>query len=421
MALKDQSTSNSNLSHVNTKIFQDEKNFDKYDDINNFKKKQSFSSIKSTISDKGESVENKNPIQQENIKSESVVSGDIKSDAITTSNSSKPNDSKSHHTSFNPGLSKDTTLSENNNSILSSAKTSNASFNSELKEDIILENSSNKNSFVNSEILADKVIYESYKNSHCERVDYVIKGVGVQYVEVVLYTNSAIICNDISLIMYYDNLIDVKTIASVSSAKEVKKDFFSKLKSVGKNIIEGKQLFMVTFANNSPKPTKLAFMSCYTGSIIHISLKNEKNIFCKEENIICAFKGVAIKNANNRELGLGGFDNNIKMKTLSGESIVFLSSFGNHIVKDILEGEKISVSFESIIAMESTVKIKTKSINNTGMQASAYKLLEVSGHGKIWLNSASLENLKENITIYTGKFFSLKKQKKKFLSKDSQK
>ncbi|HFS67216.1 MAG TPA: AIM24 family protein, partial [Flavobacteriia bacterium] len=104
-------------------------------------------------------------------------------------------------------------------------------------------------------------------NAH--EIDYKIHGEEMQFVEIELDPQEAVIAEAGSFMMMEDDIV-MNTMFGDGSGKE--KGLFGKLLSAGKRVLTGESLFMTVFHNNGRLKRTVSFASPYPGKIIPIDL-----------------------------------------------------------------------------------------------------------------------------------------------------
>lgn len=246
-------------------------------------------------------------------------------------------------------------------------------------------------------------------------LQYTIHGTEMQYVEIKLAPGEAVV-GELKNMMYYEAGIRMKTqVIERNDAQGA--GFFQKLLGMGKSIVSGARLFMVTFTNVEKEEQKVAFTSSAPGKIIAINLKDMGgSVICENSAFVCAGRRIQINSATQRETGGGVFGSGLTMQKLTGEGMIFLNSGGTINEKTLANGEIINVSFGSVVALQKNVGLRVQSIKNVGLTGEAHRLLQLTGPGKVWLQSLPYNKLQEDITQHTVhrlKDYGLKLKKKK--------
>jgi uncharacterized protein (AIM24 family) len=228
---------------------------------------------------------------------------------------------------------------------------------------------------------------------------YKIIGDDIQFVELELQPQAAVV-GEVSSLMYYDDGINVKV--RLLESEQQQAGLLTRLFGLGKNMVTGRRLFMTTFLNQSQKPLTVAFAAQYPGTIVPISLKTTRGLlFCLQSAFLCASRNTQMSSASQRELG-GSFRNTgVTMQKLEGDGMVFLHAGGSVEEMTLAPGQVIHASVGAAMAIEPTVKIHLQKIRNVGLACDGHDLVELTGPGKVWLQSLPFPLVRKNIAFYT--------------------
>ncbi|NNM19025.1 MAG: AIM24 family protein, partial [Croceitalea sp.] len=173
-------------------------------------------------------------------------------------------------------------------------------------------------------------------NAH--EIDYQIFGEEMQYVEVELDPQEAVIAEAGSFMMM-DTDIKMDTIFGDGSNQE--SGVLGKIFSAGKRILTGEGLFMTSFLNSSSTKKKVSFASPYPGKIIAIDLSEKGGKFiCQKDAFLCAAKGVSVGIEFSKRLGRGLFGGEgFIMQKLEGDGMAFVHAGGTTAVRELAAGE----------------------------------------------------------------------------------
>ena len=140
-------------------------------------------------------------------------------------------------------------------------------------------------------------------NAH--EIDYQIFGEEMQYVEIELDPQEAVVAEAGSFMMM-DTDIQMDTIFGDGSNQN--KGVLGSLLSAGKRILTGEGLFMTSFLNVAANKRRLSFASPYPGKIVPIDLSEKQGKFiCQKDAFLCAAKGVSVGIEFSKRLGRGLF------------------------------------------------------------------------------------------------------------------
>jgi len=127
-------------------------------------------------------------------------------------------------------------------------------------------------------------------NAH--EIDYTIYGEEMQYVEIELDPQEAVVAEAGSFMMM-DSDIKMDTIFGDGSNQDT--GVLGKLFSAGKRLLTGESLFMTAFLNIGQGKKLVSFASPYPGKILAIDLSEKQGKFiCQKDAFLCAAKGVSV-------------------------------------------------------------------------------------------------------------------------------
>ena len=136
-------------------------------------------------------------------------------------------------------------------------------------------------------------------------VDYEIFGDDMQYVEVELDPQEAVVA-EAGGMMYMEDGIEMETIFGDGSQQNT--GFMGSLMSAGKRLLTGESLFMTVFQNQGAGKKHVAFGAPYPGKIIPVHLAEiGGEVIVQKDSFLCAAKGVSVGIAFNKKIGAGLF------------------------------------------------------------------------------------------------------------------
>jgi uncharacterized protein (TIGR00266 family) len=230
-------------------------------------------------------------------------------------------------------------------------------------------------------------------------IDYKIFGDDMQYVEVELDPNEAVVA-EAGGMMYMDDGIEMETVFGDGSQQQG--GFFGALVGAGKRLLTGESLFMTVFLNRSPQRRKLAFGAPYPGKIIPVHLSEiGGELIAQKDSFLAAAKGVSVGIAFQRKLGTGLFGGEgFIMQRLQGDGWAFVHAGGTIHERTLQPGELIRVDTGCIVAFQPSVnydiqyvgKIKSAIFGGEGLFFATLR-----GPGRVWLQSLPLSRLANRI------------------------
>ena len=231
-------------------------------------------------------------------------------------------------------------------------------------------------------------------------IDYKIFGDDMQYVEVELDPNEAMVA-EAGGMMYMDDGIDMETIFGDGSSQQ-KSGFLGALMGAGKRLLTGETLFMTVLLNSTTGKRRLAFGAPYPGKIIAVHLSEiGGTLIAQKDSFLAAAKGVSVGIAFQKRLGVGLFGGEgFIMQRLDGDGWAFVHAGGTLHERVLNPGETIRVDTGCIVALQPSVnydiqyvgKVKTALFGGEGLFFAT-----LTGPGKVWLQSLPLSRLANRI------------------------
>ena len=230
-------------------------------------------------------------------------------------------------------------------------------------------------------------------------IDYTIHGNDLQYVEVDLDPNEAMVA-EAGVMMYMEDGIEMETIFGDGSQQS--SGFLGSLMGAGKRLLIGESLFMTVFQNRSAQKRKMAFGAPYPGKIVPIHLSEVGGeLIAQKDSFLCAAKGVSVGIAFNKKIGAGLFGGEgFIMERLQGDGWAFVHAGGTLMARELAAGETLRIDTGCIVAYTKTVdfdiqyvgKIKSALFGGEGLFFATLR-----GPGRIWLQSLPLSRLADRL------------------------
>ena len=230
-------------------------------------------------------------------------------------------------------------------------------------------------------------------------IDYTIHGNDLQYVEVELDPNEAMVA-EAGGMMYMEDGIEMETIFGDGSQQS--SGFLGSLMGAGKRLLIGESLFMTVFQNRSAQKRKMAFGAPYPGKIVPIHLSEVGGeLIAQKDSFLCAAKGVSVGIAFNKKIGAGLFGGDgFIMERLQGDGWAFVHAGGTLMARELAAGETLRIDTGCIVAYTKTVdfdiqyvgKIKSALFGGEGLFFATLR-----GPGRIWLQSLPLSRLADRL------------------------
>jgi len=234
-------------------------------------------------------------------------------------------------------------------------------------------------------------------NAH--EIDYHIYGEEMQYVEIELDPQEAVIAESGSFMMMDDG-IKMDTIFGDGSKKDT--GFFGKVLGAGKRILTGESLFMTAFYNNISGKKKVSFASPYPGKIVPIDLMGYNGKFiCQKDAFLCAAKGVSIGIEFSKRLGRGLFGGEgFIMQKLEGDGMAFVHAGGTLAEKTLQPGEVFRVDTGCIVGFTHDVDYDIEfigGIKNSIFGGEGLFFARLRGPGKVYIQSLPFSRLADRV------------------------
>ena len=237
----------------------------------------------------------------------------------------------------------------------------------------------------------------SERNAH--EIDYRIYGEEMQYVEIELDAQEAVIAESGSFMMMDDG-IKMDTIFGDGSLKD--KGFLGKILGAGKRILTGESLFMTAFYNDLTGKRNVSFASPYPGKIVPIDLTEFGGKFiCQKDAFLCAAKGVSVGIEFSKKLGRGLFGGEgFIMQKLEGDGMAFVHAGGTMAEKTLQPGETLRVDTGCIVGFTQDVDYDIEyvgGIKNSIFGGEGLFFAKLQGPGKVYVQSLPFSRLANRI------------------------
>ncbi len=241
--------------------------------------------------------------------------------------------------------------------------------------------------------LIKRVQNKSTMTSH--EIDYHIYGEEMQYVEIELDPQEAVVAEAGSFMMM-ESGIEMDTIFGDGSNQE--KGILGKIFSAGKRVLTGESLFMTAYLNQDGSKRKVSFASPYPGKIIPIDLTEFGGKFiCQKDAFLCAAKGVNVGIEFSKKLGRGLFGGEgFIMQKLEGDGMAFVHAGGTTAKKELLAGEVLKIDTGCLIGFTKDVDYDIeyiKGIKNKIFGGEGIFYARLEGPGTAYIQSLPFSRL----------------------------
>ena len=226
-------------------------------------------------------------------------------------------------------------------------------------------------------------------------IDYQIFGEEMQYVEIELDPQEAVVAEAGSFMMM-DTGITMDTIFGDGSNQT--SGVLGKIFSAGKRVLTGESLFMTAFLNAESGKKKVSFASPYPGKIVAIDLtKYGGKFICQKDAFLCAAKGVSIGIEFSKRLGRGLFGGEgFIMQKLEGDGMAFVHAGGTLARKELAAGETLKVDTGCIVGFTQQVDYDIEfvgGIKNTVFGGEGLFFATLKGPGAVYIQSLPFSRL----------------------------
>lgn len=226
-------------------------------------------------------------------------------------------------------------------------------------------------------------------------VDYHIYGEEMQYVEIELNPQEAVVA-EAGNFMMMDSGIRMETIFGDGSGQD--QGIMGKLFSAGKRLLTGESLFMTVFLNEFQGKRKVSFAAPYPGKIIPIDLTAYQGKFiCQKDAFLCAAKGVSVGIEFSKKIGRGLFGGEgFIMQKLEGDGMAFVHAGGTLARKELAAGEVLKVDTGCVVGFTQTVDYDIEfigGIKNTVFGGEGLFFATLRGPGVVYIQSLPFSRL----------------------------
>jgi len=233
----------------------------------------------------------------------------------------------------------------------------------------------------------------------CHKIDYEIKGQGMQMVEIELDPDETCIA-EAGAMMFIEEYIYFDT--KLGDGTEPKKGFFKKLVAAGGRIMAGDSLFLTHFTNKGLDKSRVAFGAPFPGVIVPINLAEmpSEKITCQRDSFLCAAYGTKVTCSFNKRIGSGFFGGEgFVLQKLEGDGMAFLHASG-HIIKRELDRGRIRLDTGCLVAFSSGIDFEIEAVK--GLKSMYFSgdgcfLAILKGTGTIWMQSLPISRIADRI------------------------
>ena len=234
-------------------------------------------------------------------------------------------------------------------------------------------------------------------------INYRILGEEMQCVEMELAPKETVVAESGGM-MYMETGIQMQTIfgdGSVAGSSSI----FDKVVNAGKRLLTGESLFMTSFTNMHSINQKVSFASPYPGKIIALDLAQlGGKIVCQKDAFLCSVKGNSIGLEFQRKLGTGLFGGEgFIMQKIEGRGLAFMHAGGYVMERTLSAGEILRVDTGCLVGFTQGINYDiqmVRGIKNAIFGGEGLFLVQLSGSGKVWLQTLPVSRLASRILQY---------------------
>lgn len=167
-------------------------------------------------------------------------------------------------------------------------------------------------------------------------------------------------------------------------------------------MFNGENLFMSRYTAKGPG--EIAFASSFPGTIVATELAKGECIICQKKAFMACSDGVELSTYFQKKLGTALFGGEgFIMQKVEGPGMVFLEIDGHCVDYDLAPGERLVCDTGVVAAMEETCGFdieSVKGLKNVVFGGEGLFDTVVTGPGKVWLQSMTIEHLASLIIPY---------------------
>jgi len=170
-----------------------------------------------------------------------------------------------------------------------------------------------------------------------------------------------------------------------------------------KRAVAGESLFMTTYTAGDA-PGFVTFTLETPGTIIPLELGPGQEVICQRDAFMCAQSSVQLDMHLHKRLGAGLFGGEgFILQKVTGPGIAFFEVAGETLEYNLQAGQSLKVDPGHIAMMDPTVEFDVtmiKGVTNVLFGGEGLFLANVSGPGRVWLQSMPLANLAAKLSRY---------------------
>jgi uncharacterized protein (TIGR00266 family) len=169
-----------------------------------------------------------------------------------------------------------------------------------------------------------------------------------------------------------------------------------------KRSLTGGSFFITDFTARAP--AHIAFAPRFPGAILARPLQPGESLICRKETFLCAEKSVTLELAWQQRIGSGFFGGaGFILQKVTGPGVVWLDLSGEVIERVLAPNERLLVHAGHIGVHEPSVRFDIQLVpgfRNILFGGEGLYLAQLTGPGRVWLQSMPIMNLAEEIGRY---------------------
>lgn len=229
----------------------------------------------------------------------------------------------------------------------------------------------------------------------CHEIDYEIHGEEMQYVEVTLDPNEAVI-GEPGTMMYMTPGIQMETVFGDPSQQN--QGVMGKLMSAGKRALTGESLFVTTFTARGGARQQVAFAAPFPGKLLPMHMDElGGELVCQKDSFVCAAMGTKVGIAFQKKIGVGLFGGEgFIMQRITGDGVAIVHAGGNMMQRDLAPGEVLKVDTGCLVALQPSVNYDIQFVGgfkNTLFGGEGLFFATLTGPGRVWLQTMPFSRL----------------------------
>jgi len=169
-----------------------------------------------------------------------------------------------------------------------------------------------------------------------------------------------------------------------------------------KRAVGGSTLFMTTYTATSGAGL-VAFAAKLPGQILAMEIGEGRSYMCHRHGFLCGTGGVALSTGLQRKLGAGVFGGaGFVLQRVTGQGKAWFELSGELVIYELAVGQSLRIHPGHVGLFEETVTIDFASIPGirNKLFGDGLFLAQLTGPGKVWLQSLSISHLAQAIEPY---------------------